>query len=213
MIQGNPEPILQHSPEWYLARCGKATASRIVDIFATIKSGGWGASRANYAAQLVAERLTGVPGEHYESLEMKRGNEVEPEARAAYDYFCNEEVVEVGFIEHPTIALTGCSPDGLVGADGLVEIKCPSTSTHIETLKGGKSVPKKYRLQAQWQMACTGRQWADYVSYDNRMPEHMRFWTKRIARDDVEIAELEKGVRVFLDEVAASVAQLKGLYE
>ena len=145
--------IVQGSPEWFAARLGRVTASRVADVVARTKSG-WGASRANYAAQLVAERLTKTVAETFTNAAMQHGTEQEPVARAAYEFYRDADVTEVGFVVHPRIAMSGASPDGLVGADGLVEIKCPNTATHIETLLGG-AVPAKYLCQVQWQMACT----------------------------------------------------------
>lgn len=200
----------QGTAEWLAERCGCATASRIADIVARTKSG-YSASRANYAAQLVAERLTGNVAESFTNAAMQWGTEKEPEARAAYEWHKDVDVVEVGFIPHPTIAMSGASPDGLVGDDGLVEIKAPNTATHIDTLLGQK-VPEKYVTQMQWQMACTGRQWTDFVSYDPRMPDEMRLFVKRIERDAERIAELEAEVAAFLAEVDETVAQLRRLY-
>lgn len=200
----------QRSPEWFAARCGKATASCIADIIATTKTG-WGASRANYAAKLVAERLTGVSAEGFSNAAMQWGTDMEPEAREAYSFRQDVDVAEIAFVDHPTIAMSGASPDGLVGDDGLVEIKCPITATHIATLLGG-SVPSKYYTQIQWQLACTGRKWCDFASYDPRLPESMRLFVERVHRDDDEIARLEGLVREFLDEVSATVATLSERY-
>jgi putative phage-type endonuclease len=201
----------QGTPEWFAARCGKATASKIADIVARTKTG-WGASRTNYAAQLVAERLTGTPADSFSNSAMQWGVDNEAGARRAYAFYSGLEVVETGFIDHPTIAMSGASPDGLVGADGLVELKCPNTSTHIATLLG-QSIPDKYEKQMLWQMACTGRQWCDFASYDPRLPESMRLFVKRLDRDDAAIAGIEAHVIDFLDEVAATVASLRNLYE
>lgn len=202
--------IIQGTPEWHAVRCGKATASRIADIVARTKSG-YSASRANYAAQLVAERLTGVVGESFSNAAMQWGTEKEPEARAAYEWETDATVLEVGFIDHPRIAMAGASPDGLVGDDGLVEIKCPNVATHIETLLGG-TVPAKYVTQMQWQMACTGRRWCDFVSYDPRLPDEMRLFVQRVERDDARISELEKEVETFLAEVDDTVRRLRERY-
>jgi len=202
--------IEQGSEEWFAERCGKVTASRIGDLMAQTKSG-WGASRANYAAQLVAERLTGTPAETFSNAAMKWGTETEPQARAAYEFYSGLSVAEVGFVPHPTISQSGASPDGLVGDDGLVEIKCPNTATHIETLLGGV-VPGKYNYQMQWQMACTGRDWCDWVSYDPRMPESMRLFTKRVMRDDTLLAILTNEIQIFLAEVDQTVTTLKASY-
>lgn len=200
----------QGTEAWLLARCGKVTASRISDLMARTKTG-WGASRANYAAELVAERLTGTPSEKFTNAAMNWGTTTEPEARAAYEFARDVEVVEVGMIEHPIIAMSGASPDGLIGTAGLIEIKCPNTATHIDTLLSGK-VAEKYRLQMLWQMACTGRQWCDFVSYDPRLPEEMRMFVTRINQDADAIAEIEREVRAFLAEVDATVEALNQRY-
>lgn len=200
----------QGSPEWFAARCGRVTASRVADIIARTKSGP-SASRANYAAQLIAERLTSTVGESYSNAAMEWGTAMEPEARVAYEFLHNSAVTEIGFVPHPSIELSGASPDGLVGEDGLVEIKCPNTATHIETLIS-KTVPGKYLTQMQWQMACTGRVWCDFVSYDPRLPESMRLFVKRVPRDPATITELESEVTGFLFEVASAVSQLTRLY-
>lgn len=200
----------QGTDAWKAERAGKATASRIADITAKTKTG-WGASRANYAAQLVAERLTGEVQDGFTNAAMQWGTEKEPEARSAYEFRTDATVEQVGFIPHPKIAMSGASPDGTVGDDGLLEIKCPNTATHIETLLGG-AVPSKYVTQMQWQMACTGRKWCDFVSYDPRMPEAMRFFCVRLRRDDVAIADLEKLVSEFLKEVSDTVTLLTAKY-
>jgi len=203
--------IEQGSQEWFAARLGKVTASRVADVIAKTKSG-WGASRANYAAELVAERLTGASAEKFSSAAMAWGTEKEPDARAAYEFYSDATVDLVGFVAHPTIRNAGASPDGRVGVDGLVEIKCPNTATHIETLLGG-SVPSKYVTQMQWQMACEGRQWCDFVSYDPRLPESMALFVRRVSRDQAMIEGLEKDVSAFLREVDETVAQLRAKYE
>lgn len=201
----------QGTPEWFAARLGKATASKMADIVAKTKSGP-SASRANYSAQLVAERLTGVPADSFTNGAMQWGTDHEAEARDAYRLHALVEIAEIGFVDHPTIAMSGASPDGLVGDDGLVEIKCPNTATHISTLLG-KSVPAKYVYQIQWQLACTGRQWCDFVSYDPRLPETMRLFVARVERSDDVIAELEAEVTAFLAEVTETVGKLLAAYE
>jgi putative phage-type endonuclease len=202
--------IEQGSTEWHALRCGKATASRVADIMAKTKTG-WGASRANYAAELIAERLTGVPAEGFTSAAMQWGVDKEAEAKAAYEFLTDVEVVPASFVPHPKIAMAGASPDGLVEDDGLIECKCPNTATHLETLLG-RSVPSKYVTQMQFQMACTGRQWADFVSYDPRLPETMRLFVKRVNRDDKMIADLEREVAAFLAEIDQKVAELTKAY-
>lgn len=200
----------QRTEEWFAIRLGKVTASRIADVTAKTKTG-WGAGRANYKAQLVAERLTGQKQDSFTNAAMQWGVDTEEQARNAYAFLEGQKVQEEAFVIHPAIPDSGASPDGLVGADGLVEIKCPNTATHIETLKGS-GVPGKYIVQMQWQMACTERQWCDFVSFDPRMPEEMQLYVFRIFRDDGHIAELEAHVRDFLAEVEADVAELTRIY-
>ena len=197
----------QGTNEWKLARCGLVTASRVADIVAKTKSG-YSTSRANYMAELICERLTGVPTEGFVSGPMQHGIETEPMARAAYEGATGSLVVELGFAPHNAIPMAGASPDGLIGDDGLVEIKCPITATHIETLLG-QSVPGRYNTQMQWQMACTGRKWCDFVSFDPRMPEGMQIFIKRVDRDNVAIAELEREVVNFINELDSKIIQLK----
>lgn len=199
--------LIQGSPEWHAARIGKVTASRVADVIAKTKTGA-SASRKNYAAELVAERLTGKAAECYSNSAMQWGTDNEPHARAAYEFFRDARVVEVGLLDHPTIPMTAASPDGLVDADGMVEIKCPNTATHIETLLT-KSIADKYMVQMQWQMACAGRQWCDFVSFDPRMPEDLQLFVQRVPRDKDRITELEEAVRVFLREVEDTIAALR----
>ncbi len=202
--------IIQGSADWFAQRAGKVTASRVADVVAKTKSGP-SASRATYMAQLIAERLTGTVQDSFTNAAMQWGTATEPEARAAYEFYRNETVTEVGFVPHPTIVQSGASPDGLVGVYGLLEIKCPNTATHLETLLG-KMVPAKYVNQMQWQMACTGREWCDFASYDPRLPEHMRLFVKRMPRDDKRIAELETEITGFLAEMADKINELSSLY-
>jgi putative phage-type endonuclease len=204
------EQIVQGSDAWKALRLGKVTASKVADVVAKTKSG-YSASRANYAAQLIAERLTGTPAETFTNAAMQHGTETEPEARDAYCFYQGVTVEQVAFVPHPKIDQAGCSPDGLVDADGLVEIKCPNTATHLETLIG-QAVPAKYETQMQFQMACTGRAWCDFVSYDPRMPENMRLFIKRVHRDDKRIAALETEIASFLSELAAKLSDLNSLY-
>lgn len=202
--------VIQGTPEWKALRAGRVTASRIADMMARTKSG-WGASRANYAAQLVAERLTGEIAESFTSAAMQWGTEQEPEARIAYEFRMDAAVQEVGFVPHPTIVMSGASPDGLVGDDGLIEIKCPNTATHIDTLLSAKP-DAKYVQQMQWQMACTGRKWVDFCSFDPRLPESMRLFVTRVPRDNDWIAELEREAAIFLAEIESTVSALRNRY-
>jgi putative phage-type endonuclease len=201
----------QGSAEWFAARLGKATASKIADVMAKTKSGP-SASRATYAGQLIAERLSGTPAEGFSNAAMQWGTDNEAAARDAYAAHNLCEVVEVGFADHPTIPMSGASPDGLVGDDGLVEIKCPNSATHIDTLLK-KVIPSKYVTQMMWQMACTGRAWCDFASFDPRLPEHMQLIVIRLERDDAKIAEMEAEVSAFLSEIDDKIAALRAAYE
>ena len=203
------EMMDQGSDQWFAARIGKVTASRVADVLAKTKSG-YSTSRDNYMAQLVCERLTGQKGESFTNAAMQHGTETEPLARAAYEALKDVLVDEVGFVPHPSIDMAGASPDGLVGADGLLEIKCPNTATHIETLMS-KTVPGKYNTQMQFQMSCTGRQWCDFVSFDNRLPEQFQLFVKRVPRDDEFIKQMEDEVVKFLNELDIKIAQLMEL--
>jgi putative phage-type endonuclease len=198
----------QRTPEWFAKRLGKVTASRIADLMAKTKTGP-GASRANYLAQLVTERLTGTPTESYKSPAMDWGIEQEAAARDAYSARMGVLVDEVDFVDHPTMQ-AGASPDGLVGEDGLIEIKCPNTSTMLEYLED-RTIPQKYRLQMQWQLAVTGRDWCDFVAFDPRLPEHLQLLVIREPRNTDLVVEITHEVNRFLAEVERKVAFLKEL--
>ena len=200
----------QRTPEWFAARLGRVTASRVADMMARTKTG-YGASRANYMAELICERLTGVPAERFSNAAMAWGTETEPQARAMFTLTTGLSVEEAGFAIHPRISELGASPDGLIGADGLIEIKCPNTATHIETLLSD-AVPQKYVLQMQTQMVCTGREWCDFVSFDPRLPDEMQIWIKRVNRDDEVIAEIEREAGAFLAETETKMTALRGKY-
>ena len=203
--------IIQRSQEWFAARCGSLGASQLADALAKTKSG-WGASRANLRAKLVVERLTGQQEEGFASSAMIWGQEKEEEARIAYSFMTGHDVTEVGLYKHPTIIGTHASPDGLVGDDGCIEIKCPNSATHIETLKSNL-VAHKYLLQMQWQMRCADRQWCDFVSFDPRMPDHLMLYIQRVQRDNDMLAILESEVAAFLAEVDEDVKALSKLGE
>ena len=202
--------MIQGSAEWLHARCGKVTASRVADVIAKTKTG-YGSSRANYMAELIAERLTGEPADRFTNSAMQWGNDQEPHARAAYSFLTGHSVEEAGFIQHPTIVMSGASPDGLVGDKGLVEIKCPNTATHIDTLLT-EAIPAKYVTQMTWQAVCTGRAWCDFVSYDPRMPPNMMMFVKRLIIAPDFAAELETEVRKFLAEMDAKMADLRARF-
>jgi len=199
----------QRTEEWFAARMGKVTASRVADVIAKTKTG-YSTSRENYLAQLVCEVLTGKPAESFTNAAMQWGVDQEPLARAAYESHQNVLVDEVGFLVHPTIWESGASPDGLVGDFGMVEIKCPNTATHIDTLLT-QTVSGKYNTQMQWQMACAGRHWCDFVSFDPRMPSDLQLFVKRVEYDSPYVAMLEKEVMSFLNDLDSKVAQLNKL--
>jgi len=199
--------IEQGTEEWFAIRCGKVTASRIADIIATTKSG-YSASRANYEAQLICEILTGKPAESFTNAAMAWGTETEPLARAQYELKTGNMVNQIGFVVHPKIEQAGASPDGLVDNDGLIEIKCPNTSTHLDTLLSQK-VPLKYITQMTWQMLCTGRKWCDFVSYDPRLPDNLQLFIQRIELDEEYGKKLESEVKEFLEEVNEKVEKLR----
>jgi putative phage-type endonuclease len=196
----------QRSEEWFAARCGSLGASQLNEALATTKNG-WGASRENLKNRIIAERLTGKPTESFQNAAMAWGVEQEDSARKAYESHTGTFVHEMGIALHPTLKHTHASPDGLVGDDGLIEIKCPNTTTHIETLKSQK-VPSKYMNQMLWQMRCVDRQWCDYVSFDPRLPVHLQLFIKRVERDEEAIAELESKVAEFLEEVNGEIEAL-----
>ena len=196
----------QYTPEWWAARLGNVTASRVADVIAKTKSG-YSASRENYMAQLICERMTGTVAESYTNAAMQWGTETEPLARAAYESLADVLVDEVGYIAHPTIERAGASPDGLIGVFGLLEIKCPNTATHIDTLIS-EQVPTKYITQMQWQMSCTGRTWADFVSFDPRLPSGLQMFVKRVEFDAEYVAMLKEEVIKFLTELDAKISKL-----
>lgn len=190
----------QRSEEWFAARLGKVTASRINDVMARLKNGDEAATRRNYKTQLLVERLTGKPSESYTNQSMQWGIDNEEQARLTYGFMKGVDIEEVGFIDHPSIDMTGASPDGLVGTDGLIEIKCPNTSTHIEYIQN-ILVPSEYVNQMQWQLECTGRKWCDFVSYDPRLPVKLQLFIIRYEYDAPLSAHLISGVSEFLKEL------------
>lgn len=198
----------QRTDDWFAARCGRITASRLADLMAKTKSG-YSASRKNYMMELICQRLTGKVEQGFTSGPMMRGTELEPVAREMYvlNQF-DAEVKEIGFITHPVIDGFGASPDGLVNDDGLIEIKCPNTATHLETMRTGK--PKReYILQMHAQMMCTGRKWCDFVSYDNRLPEYLSYFETRIYRDDALVEDIEMEVTSFLSDLESELEAIK----
>jgi len=196
----------QRTDDWFAARLGKVTASRVADVIAKTKTG-YGAGRANYMADLVVERLTGQKASSFSNAAMEWGTQTEPQAKAAYAAKTGILVEDVGFIDHPTVAMSGASPDGFA-EDGLIEVKCPNTATHLEYVLA-EFPPLKYFTQMQWQLACTGRNWCDFVSYDPRLPERLQLLVVRVPRDDDYIKMLEQEVTTFLQELDDKLNKLE----
>jgi putative phage-type endonuclease len=204
---GYEDAIVQRTDAWHSLRLGKVTASRVADVLSKGKTGE-SASRRNYRIELVAQRLTNQPSEPFTNAAMEWGTATEPLARVAYELKNNRDVLDVAFVEHPTIEWFGCSPDGLVGENGLIEIKCPNTTTHLDWMEDGKA-PSKHIPQMMAQMACTGRQWCDFVSYDPRLPEDLQLFIVRVNRDQEYIDNMEVEVKKFLKEVEETINKLK----
>jgi putative phage-type endonuclease len=200
--------VEQRSAKWHQMRLGKVTASRVADILAKTKTGP-SASRQNYLIELALQRTTGVIQESYSNSAMEWGTQTEPQARVAYEVATHNFVDQVAFVDHPSIEGFGCSPDGLVGKDGLIEIKCPNSPTHWEYFKYNRP-PQKYVIQMQAQMACTGAKWCDFVSFDPRMPERSQLLVVNVLRDDEFILYMEAEIKQFLSEVEAEVNLMKG---
>lgn len=192
--------LQQGSQEWLDARVGKITASRVSMLYS---------GKATYRRlkrEIVLERITEMKTEMFQSEAMVWGVETEPLARAAYEFEYDCEVELAGFILHPELDGFGCSPDGLIDDDGLIEIKCPNTNTHLAYIQEDKA-PKKYIPQIQAQLAVTNRMWCDFVSYDPRVNEDVQLFVVRVQRDDEYIADLLNRVRAFLDDVNRTVTR------
>ena len=199
----------QRTEEWFNIRLGKVTASRVQDVLATTKTG-YSTSRKNYMMELMVERLTNTKQDSYTNTAMQHGIDNEPIARAAYEQINVAFVHEVGFVMHPAIPMFGCSPDGLVENDGLLEIKCPNTAQHVDVLLNG--FPSRYQAQVQAQMACTERLWCDFVSFDPRMPVGKRLIRIRVKRNNQYIEDMETTIEEFLkelDELVVAVESTK----
>jgi putative phage-type endonuclease len=202
--------VQQGTMEWRLLRAGKVTASRVADVIAKTKSG-YSASRENYLTELVIERF-GVISEGFTNAAMQWGTEQEPFARSMYELNTGVIVSEIDFIDHPTIQMAGCSPDGLVGEDGLLEIKNPNSATHFSYLVDGV-VPEKYKPQMAWQITTTKRKWCDFVSFDSRVPEGLQYFQIRYVPEAGYIEHLEDEVKKFLIEVDARYQELKRIMD
>ncbi|CAB5212811.1 phage_rel_nuc, putative phage-type endonuclease [uncultured Caudovirales phage] len=199
----------QQTEQWLNDRRGNVGASRIADIMAKTKSG-YSASRANYMAALIVERVTGASQENYTNAAMQWGTDNEPKARDMYQFMTDNVVELTGFVPHPCIKGAGASPDGLVNDDGLVEIKCPNTATHLDALLG-TSIDTKYLYQMQFQMACTGRKYCDFVSFDPRLPVELQIKIQRVEYDVELVGKIETEVIIFLSEMAEKLEQLNKL--
>jgi putative phage-type endonuclease len=199
--------VQQGTDEWHELRRGKVTASRVADILAKTKTGA-SASRNNYLIELALQRVTKTIEPSYTNSAMEWGTQTEPQARVAYEVATHNFVDQVAFVDHPTIEWFGCSPDGLVGDDGLIEIKCPNSATHWEYYKS-KEPPKKYWIQMQAQMAVTGRKWCDFVSFDPRMPERSQLLVVNVPRDSEFILFMEAEIKQFLNEVQTEVTLME----
>jgi len=202
--------LVQGSQEWHEARCGSIGATAINDIMSTGKGSAESAGRKNYRAAKVCEILTKFTAENYVNAAMQRGIDLEPAARDVYSFVRGVDVEQVGLIKHPVLTYSHASPDGLVGDDGMIEIKVPSPANHIDYLLG-RVVPSIYVKQLQWQMACSGRLWNDFVSYGPELPEEMQIFIVRMERDDAMIAEMEKAVIEFQVSIEKMIAELKAL--
>jgi putative phage-type endonuclease len=200
----------QRTPEWYSMRSGCATGSKVADIMTKLKKGGYGAARANYVLEVAWSRLTGLTMDHYVSPAMLFGMENEPLARAAYEIATDSMVSEVGLALHPRIKFFAASPDGLIGDRGVLECKCPNSSTHLTYLLRGE-VPEEYQWQMLAEMACCERDWCDFVSFDPRMPDNLQLFVRRFHRDEARIAEMEAEVELFLTEVEQTLEKLKAV--
>ena len=202
--------VIQGEAAWFDCKRGKIGATSLNDIMSKGRGGCQSAGSKNLMAKLAVERLTGLTAETYSNGAMQWGVENEALARAAYEFVNDVEVVQVGFVDHPFIGFAGMSPDGLVGDDGLVEIKCPNTATHIDYLRA-KAVPSEYVKQVQWQMACSGRLWCDFMSFDPRMPQRLQSFIVRVWRDEHLIDEMQTAAHMFLIEVTALVTEIEEL--
>lgn len=202
--------IEQGSEEWFALKLGKVSASKIADVMSRGKGSAEPAGVRNYRAAIVCERLTGQREETYTNGAMARGTELEPMARECYEFLTGATVEQVAFVDHPTIKLAGCSPDGILDGGGLIEIKCPNTATHIEYLLG-KVPPTQYIPQMQFQMACTGATYCQFVSYDPRLPEDLQLFVAKLDRDDAYITQMENAIIAFQESVESMLISLRAI--
>lgn len=203
--------FVQGSPEWHQFRLGKVSGSRVKNVMASGRGSAPSATRKTYMMELLCERLTGNSSgvDLSRNLAVQRGVELEPLARAAYEIDTGLMVMETGCFSHSTIDSFIASPDGLVGDTGLIECKCPNTATHIYVIQSGRH-DSQYEWQMLAQMACTGRAWVDFVSFDDRMPEELQYACFRFGRDEKRIAEMEAEIKAFLEELAELEQEMRG---
>jgi putative phage-type endonuclease len=203
--------IEQRSEEWYKQRLGKITASKADDVMAEAKTkGAESAGWRNYRAALVTERLTNQPAEDdpFVSNAMQRGIDLEPKARAWYVNKTGNLVTQLGFTAHKEHPYAGCSVDSEVDDDGGLEIKCPNTANHIDVLLNGGT---KYKNQINFQMWVMGWKWVDFVTFDDRLPEHLWGSLQRMPRDEELIKRIEFKVIQLNHETNTLVERLKAL--
>ncbi len=200
----------QQSEQWFKDRLGKVTASRLNDVVSRLKNGDESSARANYKSQLICERLTGQIKDQFSTQDMRWGAECEAFARSSYEVEKGTIIEQIGFVPHPSIEMCGASPDGIV-CDGTIEIKCLTTKNHIDVLLTQK-VPDEFINQIQWQMACTNKNWCDFVAFDPRLPEPLQMFIQRIERDNDKIKQLEEETIIFLCEIDEKINKLKNMY-
>lgn len=200
----------QGSDGWLYDRLGHMTSSGAIDAISMLKNGNESVARKKYKVQVVTERLTGIPRDSYlDRLRIiKWGKEQEENARLAYEFVTGNKVEEVGFIKHHSIDNLGASPDGLILSDGLVEFKCPESTTHIDYILTGK-VPEEYIPQMLDQLLVTERDWCDFVSYDPRLDINNRIFIVRFQPTTQEIMDFESKAKEFLNEANELFLRLK----
>lgn len=202
------ESIEQGTQEWLELRLGKVTASKFIEVMTNGRGGKPSATAKSYMIKLVAEILRGQPMPFFENDAMRWGTETEPQARAMYELKNDVDVKEVAFVE--LNEFVGVSPDGLVGDEGLLEIKCPNTETQIKRFLDGVGLPKEYEAQVQGQLWVTGREWCDFVSFDPRIDVEASYIQTRVYRDEEYIAKLEEKVTAFVEEMKEMINTLTG---
>jgi len=202
--------VEQGTDQWFATKCGVVSASHMSDVMAKGKNGQESTSYANYRAKIVAERMTGITSKTFSNHHTERGITQEPAARCCYEFVNGVDVAQVGFVRHPTLDFAGCSPDGMPVGGGLMQIKCQIPAIHINCLLK-KEVPSEYVKQMQFEMACTGEVWNDFVSYCPDMPEDLQLFICRLHRDDKAIAEMQATAIIFNRSVEKMIADLRAI--